>query len=103
VSGSGGKLAPGCDRTQTGAVITVPSRPRSGADDLTLCGDDTQDWPALTRCAARVHTQFPDETQVILTADPQVEYEQIICAMDALRAQGPDELFPNVMLSAGVR
>lgn len=92
VSGSGGKLAPGCERMQPGRVITVP---RSG--------DGTFDWAALTACAARVHSQFPDERQVILSADPNIEYENIIHAMDALRAQGSDELFPDIMLSAGVR
>lgn len=92
VSGSGGKLAPGCERMQPGRVITVPRR-----------GDGTFDWAALTACAARVHAQFPDESQVILSADPNIEYQNIIHAMDALRVQGTDELFPDVMLSAGVR
>lgn len=92
VSGSGGKLAPGCERMQPGRVITVPRN-----------GDGTFDWAALTACVARVHSQFPDERQVILSADPNIEYENIIHAMDALRAQGSDELFPDIMLSAGVR
>jgi biopolymer transport protein TolR len=92
VSGSGGKLAPGCERMQAGRVITVPRR-----------GDGTYPWNDLTSCAARVHRQFQDETQVILSADPNIEYEHIIQAMDALRADGTDSLFPDVMLSAGVR
>ena len=92
VSGSGGKLAPGCTQMQSGRVITVP---RSG--------DGTYNWQALTECAARVHSQFPDENQVILSADPNIEYQNIIRAMDSLRAQGTEPLFPNVMLSAGVR
>lgn len=91
VSGSGGKLAPGCERMQSGRVITVP-RTSSGYD-----------WAGLTTCAARVHRQFPDETQVILSADPSIEYEHIIHAMDAVRAEGTEPLFPDVMLSAGVR
>ncbi|AKF03332.1 ExbD/TolR family protein [Sandaracinus amylolyticus] len=92
VSGSGGKLAPGCTQMQSGRVITVPRG-----------GDGTYNWRALTECVARVHSQFPDENQVILSADPSIEYEHIIQAMDAVRAQGTDPLFPNVMLSAGVR
>jgi biopolymer transport protein TolR len=92
VSGSGGKLAPGCTQMQPGRVITVPRR-----------GDGSFDWEQLTACVARVHQQFPDESQVILSADPTIEYEQIIHAMDAVRAQGADPLFPDVMLSAGVR
>lgn len=92
VTGSGAKLAPGCETTVQGDVITVPRR-----------GDRTFDWEGLTTCASRVHARFPDETQVILTADPTIEYENIIHAMDALRAQGADALFPDIMLSAGVR
>jgi hypothetical protein len=103
VAGSGGKLAPGCERMQPGRVITVPRRARPAVDDPTICGDDTFDWAELTRCAARVHRQFPDESQVIISADPNIEYEAILCAMDAVRADGTDMLFPDVMLSAGVR
>src|SRR5262245_53536383 len=123
VAGTGGKLAPGCERMQPGRVITVPRRiaPRQACtptsscpgqlqcgpdmvcDDPRVCGDDSFDWGELTRCAARVHRQFPDETQVIISADPNIEYEAILCAMDALRADGADVLFPDVMLSAGVR
>jgi biopolymer transport protein TolR len=91
VSGSGGKLAPGCTQMQAGRVITVP---RTG---------DGYNWPELTRCVARVHSQFPDENQVILSADPNVEYQHIIRAMDSVREDGSQPLFPNVMLSAGVR
>lgn len=93
VAGSGGKLAPGCATTASGRVITVP-RTATGYD-----------WDALTRCVARVKAepQFADETQVIVGADPTIEYEHMIHAMDALRGEGTNELFPNVMLSAGVR
>lgn len=94
VAGSGGKLAPGCSDTQTGRVITVP-----------VDGDGEQDWEGLTECVERIKSvpDFADENQVILSADPEIEFEQIVGAMDALRGPGPDELFPNVMLSAGVR
>lgn len=92
VAGSGGKLAPGCTQMQPGRVITVP-RGRDGS----------YNWEDLTRCVARVHSQFPDENQVILSADDQIEYEHLIHAMDALRSEGTQPLFPNVMLSAGQR
>lgn len=92
VAGSGGKLAPGCERMQAGHVITVP-RQRDG----------TYLWNELTSCVERVHRQFPEETQVILSADPNIEYEHLIHAMDALRTDGTNVLFPDVMLSAGVR
>ena len=91
VSGSGGKLAPGCEQTQSGRVITVANR---GGE---------YDWAGLTQCAARVHSEFPDERKVIVSADPEVEFQHLVGAMDALRVDGTEELFPEVLLSAGVR
>lgn len=113
VSGSGGKLAPGCETTQTGRVITVPATDgelvwtiegevmRGGARFPTHRPGPTAE--ALTQCVTRIHTQFPDESRVILSADPEIEFEDLVGAMDALRGDGPEELFPDVMLSAGVR
>ena len=92
VAGSGGKLAPGCETTAGGRVLTVPKR-----------SNGEYDWEALTTCVARVKEQFPEETQVTVSADQLVEYRYLIGAMDAIRNRGADELFPQVMLSAGVR
>lgn len=103
VAGSGGKLQPGCHVTGTGNIITVaghpPPVPAAGADDSARRAY----WSSLTQCLVVVHSQFPDEHQVILTADPNIEYGDVIAAMDAVRADGTTELFPDVMLSAGVR
>lgn len=92
VTGSGGKLAPGCTTTAAGRVITVPR-----------LGNGQFDWNALTECVAHVKTEFPDEEQVILGADPLIEYEHLVKAMDAVRKKGTEELFPRVLLSGGVR
>jgi biopolymer transport protein TolR len=93
VTGSGGKLAPGCEETTAGRVITVPKK---GAD---------YDWTALTECATKIKAQFKDERDVIVGADPMIQYEHIVAAMDSLRgdAKNKKELFPKVLLSAGVR
>ena len=93
VAGSGGKLVPGCGSTSTGRVITVP-RVAGGA----------YDWSALRECAQRVKGQFPDERRVTISAEDTIEYQQVIHAMDAVRDDGEEnELFPEVLLSAGVR
>ena len=92
VTGSGGKLAPGCEQAPNRRGVTVP---RLAHGDFYRA--------ALTTCMVRVHARFPDETQVILSADPNIEYQNLIWAMDHVRADGADELFPDVMLSAGVR
>lgn len=91
VSGSGGKLAPGCETTATGRNITVPLK------------DGKFDWPGVTACVEKIKRQFDDEDSVTISADPQVQYEHIVAAMDAVRNKGDEELFPNVLISVGIR
>ncbi|HKU37225.1 MAG TPA: biopolymer transporter ExbD [Polyangiales bacterium] len=91
VSGSGGKLAPGCSTIDQGRAVTVPKK-----------GKD-YDWPALTDCAVRVKSLYQSEHSVTVSADPQVVYEHVVAAMDAVRSKGKDPLFPDVLISVGVR
>lgn len=93
VTGSGGKLAPGCTTTTTGEVITVEKR------------GNAYNWEALTKCAQSIKKQFEDETEVTVTAEPTVRYQHLISAMDAMREteKGAGDLFPDVLISAGVR
>ncbi|MEM1417704.1 MAG: biopolymer transporter ExbD [Myxococcota bacterium] len=92
LAGSGGKLAPGCQETATGSVITVP---KTGA---------SYDLAALRTCATRVKAEFPDEVKVTVSADPLIEYQYVVQAMDAVRENDEGEtLFDEVLLSAGVR
>ena len=91
VTGSGGKLAPGCQEVASGRVMTIPKK-----------GPD-YDWPALKDCATKIKARFNDEKDVIVGADPMIHYEYIVAAMDALRGDAKQELFPKVLLSAGVR
>jgi biopolymer transport protein ExbD len=93
VSGSGGKLAPGCTSIdQAGSrAVTVP---RKGKD---------YDWPGLTNCVAKVKSSFGDEDTVTVSADPQIQFEYLVAAMDSVREQDTTELFPKVLVSVGVR
>ena len=93
VTGSGGKLAPGCSEVATGRVMTVPKK---GVE---------YDWSALTQCVAKIKAEpkFADETEVIIGADPMIQYEHVVAAMDAVRTDGKQSLFPKVLLSAGIR
>ncbi len=91
VTGSGGKLAPGCQEVTSGRVMTIPKK---GTD---------YDFAALTDCAVKIKARFADEKNVIVGADPVIHYEYVVAAMDALRGNGKQELFPKVLLSAGVR
>ena len=91
ITGSGGKLARGCTGIDTGRDLTVPKK-----------GKD-YDWKGLTECVARVKQQYKEEHAVTVSADPQVQYEYVVSAMDAVRNKGKDQLFPDVMISVGVR
>ena len=93
VSGSGGKLAPGCTNIDPAGSrsMTVARRGRD------------YDWAGLTECAVKIKSQFGDEDTVTISADPQVQYEHLVAAMDAVRNKGDKELFPNVMVSVGIR
>lgn len=92
VSGPGGYAAPGCDRTARAFATAVPRNARGGYD-----------FAALSTCMERAREALPVGDQVILTADPTVPYDDVLHAMDAVRARGDRALFPDVLISAGVR
>jgi biopolymer transport protein TolR len=79
-----GAIAPGCQGM--GAGLTVPAT--GGKLDL----------DALTSCARWVKEARPAETQVSVTASPDVAYETVISVMDALRADAQGPLFPEASL-----
>jgi hypothetical protein len=83
---SSGNIATGCQAI--GAGITIPKK-----------GGDNHDYLELKRCARELKKQndrFAEETQVTITANPDVEYQIIINAMDALRNDKDGVLFPDV-------
>jgi biopolymer transport protein TolR len=83
---SGGNIATGC--TAPGPGLAVP---KSG---------DAYDYPALTECAKKLKdasADFKDETQVTITANPGIDYQTLIRAIDALRrSKDGEDLFPDV-------
>lgn len=92
LSGVTGFLRPDCQSTGTGRTVTVP-----------IQAGNRYDWARVTACAAMVKTRFPDETRVTITLDPTIEFQHLISAMDAVRVNGTEDLFPQIMLSGGVR
>jgi len=91
VSGSGGKLGVGCEQLAAGRDVTVP------------LSNGRYDWPALTECVTKVKGKFADERTVTVSADPSIQYEHLVAAMDAIRRNGQQELFPQVLIAVGVR
>ncbi len=74
VAGAGGVLGkdagPGADASRP---PTIPLR------------GGRYDYGALTAQMARIKDQYPSETQVILSADPDVPYDTLVQTMDACR------------------
>ncbi len=88
VSSAAGQHGPGCETGGDG-----PAVPLVGGEP---------DWLALRACAERMKAAHPDARAATVTADPGIEVQWVIGAMDALR--GPnDSLFDDIALAAGVR
>jgi biopolymer transport protein ExbD len=82
---SSGNIATGCQNV--GAGVTVPK------------AGERHDLAAITSCAKQLKNakpEFKEETQVTLTANPDVDYQTVIDVMDALRQDADEELFPDV-------
>jgi biopolymer transport protein TolR len=96
VAGAGGVLGADAGPSDAGRPPTIPLK------------NGKYDYPTLTAALAKIKAQFPSETQVILSADPEVLYDTLVQTMDACRDQvvaGPDgtsehkPLFFDVSLS----
>ena len=61
-------------------------------------------YPGLTRKMTEIKDRVagPEDTKVIINANPEITYETVVATMDAIRANGAKVLFPDVLLSAGV-
>jgi biopolymer transport protein ExbD len=83
---SGGNIATGCNSPGPGLAV-----PKEGSD---------YNYAGLTECAKKLKdasADFKDETQVTITANPGIDYQTLIRAIDALRkSREGEELFPEV-------
>lgn len=86
IAGPGGFVASGCATTTRSSTFAVPAG----------------DYAALSECMERVRARVDDD-RVIVSADPQIPYDALLHAMDAVRARGDRPLFPEILISAGVR
>ena len=89
VAGSGAVLG-GADGEEGGP--TVPKKP-----------DGEYDYEGLANKLAEIKDAFPDETKIILNAEPEITYEVVVATMDATRELDGRLLFPDVVLSAGIQ
>ena len=95
VKGAAAGVGPGC--SGIGAGVTVPRVTASAAESF----DGRKFDPlALKRCARKLKDESSgDERQVIVTANPNVPFAEVVRAMDALRSDERGALFPEVILA----
>jgi biopolymer transport protein ExbD len=83
---SGGNIAPGCNTVGAGYAVPL--------------ANGKYDFANLTTCAAKLKSaspDFADETQATITANPGIDFQTVVAAMDALRATpAGDNLFENI-------
>ena len=87
VKARGGNVAPGCKDAGSGIAVA-----KTGTE---------YDYDGLNKCVAglkRSSDQFAEETSVTISANPDIPYQAVIGAMDAVRKANDngDELFPDV-------
>jgi len=73
VAGAGGVLGSDANATDLTRPPTIPLK------------DGKYDYAALTEQLAKIKEQYPNETQVILSADPDIVYDTLVQTMDACR------------------
>jgi len=88
----------------TGGVLGAGEQPAQpapgqGAPTIAKKPDGTYDFDALTAKMQEIKANFPNDSKVILAAEVNTEYEQLIGTMDAVRENKNHQLlFPDVTL-----
>lgn len=57
------------------------------------------DFLELTKLMVKIKKAFPQETKAFMVPEDQVTYGDLVSTMDAMRENGPDILFPDVMFA----
>ena len=105
VKGRAASIAPGCQSACTASCkATVP---RINASDPSDSSDgQVYDGVGLTKCVRTLKDkleqdapQLAAETQVMISANPNVPFQEIVRAMDALRKDDKGDLFPEVVFT----
>jgi len=97
LKGSGGSIAAGCNGL--GAGPTVPRIATTAADSF---DGRKYDLDGLRRCVRKLKAEVPGaeaEKQIILTANPNVPFQEIVNVLDAVRRDDQGELFPDAVFA----
>jgi biopolymer transport protein ExbD len=82
-----------------GSPEAPPPQPGQGAPTIAKKADGTYDFDGLTAKMQEIKGNFPNDSKVILAAELDTPYEQLISTMDAVRENKDHKLlFPDVTL-----
>jgi biopolymer transport protein ExbD len=99
IKGRGATIKTGCEGIGSGDPPTVP-RVAGGND--TMQDGTKYDVLSLQRCARKLKDTVPNadmEQQVMVTANPNIPFQEIVRVMDAVRRDEKGDLFPNVVFT----
>jgi biopolymer transport protein ExbD len=88
-----------------GNALTTRCTPVEGKASNTLFQriNGVYPWGPVRRCLEQLKAEFPYERQAILMAEPRIPFKKIVQLMDVVRTSDKKgDLFPDMMLSAGV-
>lgn len=94
LKGKSGTVATGCQGV--GAGPTIPRIPATESESF---DGKKYDYPGLRRCMRSLKSQFGDERQIILTANPNVPFQEVVHVLDAVRRDDEGELFPEALFA----
>lgn len=94
----GSKISQGCDMSPQ--AMQDPQKKLPTVRKI----EEKYDYKQLQECLGKIKKLFPDEKRVIIMSEPKIQYSVVISIMDHSREKevGKDDLFPEVVLSAGV-
>jgi biopolymer transport protein TolR len=79
---------------------TAPTTVNATQPPTIALKDGQYNYDALTAKMDEIKRAFPNETRVIVTADPNIEYETLVATMDSIREnKNKDLLFYDVSLA----
>lgn len=94
----GSKISQGCDMSPQ--AMQDPQKKLPTIRKI----EEKYDYKQLQECLSKIKKSFPDEQRVIIMSEPKIQYSVVINIMDHSREKdvGKNDLFPEVVLSAGV-
>lgn len=97
IKGRAASVGPGC--SGAGAGVTIPRVSATGNESFDA---KRYDADGLKKCVRKLKDEVPNadtEQQVMVTANPNVPFQEIVRVMDAVRSDEKGELFPNVVFT----